>query len=76
LHCNIGTVFSTRSTPRSYKHDKSGAVGEELTGELLSQLKDFCDAAVVSWCCEKFVAEARNISGTQRNGTSTVESFY
>jgi hypothetical protein len=54
-------VLSVQSVPRCYKQD-------QLVGELVSQLDNCWGSAVVSSCCEKLVAEAKDSSGTQRKG--------
>jgi hypothetical protein len=50
-------VFSVRSVPRCYKHDK--LVAEQLEG---------CGSAIVSFCSEELVAETGDSSGTQSKG--------
>jgi hypothetical protein len=39
-------------------------ISEELVVELVSYLDNRWGSAVVSYCCEKLVAEARDSSGT------------
>jgi hypothetical protein len=57
-NCSVtGTVFSTRSMLRCYKHYNS-----------VSYLRKYCGSVRVSCCCEKLVAEARVSSGTQKEG--------
>jgi hypothetical protein len=64
LHWNRGTVFSTRSVPRCYKHNKLGVSvfsGESVGGQV-SELEN-------CWCCRcelLLSAMARASSGTQR----------
>jgi hypothetical protein len=65
-NCSVtGTVFSTQSMLRCYKHYNS-----------VSYWRKCCGSVHVSCCCEKLVAEARDSWGTQRIGNIAVGSCY
>jgi hypothetical protein len=61
-------VSSVRSVPRCYKQDKLMERISKSLGELVSAIEGCCSPVVVSYCCKKLVAEARDSSGTQRKG--------
>jgi hypothetical protein len=61
VNSNRGNVFSVLFVPRCYKQD-------ELVGELVSMMDYCCSSVVVSCCCFKLIAEARDSSETQRKG--------
>jgi hypothetical protein len=65
LHCKRGTVFSERSLLRCYKQSQLAVAVSGVSG--LVSYSDNHWGSVVSCCCEKLVAEARDSLGTQRN---------
>jgi hypothetical protein len=63
-----GTVFSVRSMSRCYKRDKLGAA----VSQSVSELENCWGSVVVSYCCEKLVAETRTVRKHRRKRTSAV----
>jgi hypothetical protein len=66
---NKQRVFSAWSVPRCYKQATSSSVSQwSGVGRWLSEIDNCWRSVVVSRCCEKLVAEARDSLRTQRKG--------
>lgn len=56
--------------------DQKAKIVGSSSSQSVSELADCCSSLFVSCCCEKLVAEAGDLLGTQSKGSVTVGSRY